>query len=132
MATVKTPATIAAAANALIPLVGTLNASGDPAKQAQAAALTGKISDALTAASNLAADDVEKLLGGAAGPAVQLQKLDQQAEAAATAISADESKVASAISFLTSAAGFAGAVGTGNFGGAVTQLQSMLTDLNIG
>ena len=131
MATVQTPASIVAAANALIPMVGTLNDSGDPVKQAKAATLNKQINDTLTQAANLAAADVIQLLGDSAGPAVQLQKLDAQAKAAATKIAADESKVDKAISFLTSAVTFVGAVATGNVVVATTQLGSMLNSLNV-
>src|ERR1700686_879673 len=131
MATVQTPASIVAAANALIPMVGTLNDSGDPVKQAKAATLNKQINDTLTKAANLAAADVIQLVGDRAGPAVQLKKLDAQAKAAATKIAADESKVDKAISFLTSAVTFVGAVATGNVVVATTQLGSMLNSLNV-
>jgi hypothetical protein len=130
MATVNTPASIAAAANALIPMVGTLNASGDPAKQAKAATLDQAINDALTQASNLAAADVVQLLSGA-GPEAQLQKLDAQAQAAAAQIAKEEAKVDNAISFLTSAVTFVGSVATGNALSATTQLGNMLNSLSI-
>ena len=130
MATVNTPASIADAANALIPMVGTLNASGDPAKQAKAATLDQAINDALTQASNLAAADVVQLLSGA-GPEAQLQKLDAQAQAAAAQIAKEEAKVDNAISFLTSAVTFVGSVATGNALSATTQLGNMLNSLSI-
>ncbi len=127
----RTPASITAAATALIPLVGTLNASGNAAKQAEAAELNNKIGDALTQAANLAADDVVALLGGSNGPAAQLQLLDANAQAAATKIAADEAQVANAISFCTSAVTFVGAVSTLNFGAAATQLTRMIGALGI-
>lgn len=131
MANVKTPASIAAAANALIPLVGALDASGDPDKQAQASELGNDIQDALTKACHLAAEDVIALLGNKTGPAAQLQKLDQQAQTAAQKIAKDESQVANAISFCTTAVKFVGAVATGNVVAAGTQLANMLQALHI-
>jgi hypothetical protein len=130
MATVQTPASIAAAASALIDMVGTLNATGDPVKQTQADALNKQISDTLTQASNLAAADVIDVLTGS-GALAQLQKFDQNAKAAATRIAADETKVANAISFLTSATTFVGAIATGNVVVAGTQLGNMLSSLDI-
>jgi hypothetical protein len=131
MPSVQTPATIVAAASALIPMVGALNATGDPAKQAQAAALQAQIQATLAKAAKLAAADVVMLLGNNSSAASQLQKLDKQAQAAAGAIAGDEAKLANAISFLTSATTFVGAVATGNAVGAATQLGSMLKALNI-
>jgi len=130
MSTVQTPATIEDAAGALIPLVSKLNMTGDPAKQLQAAALAQQISDASTQASNLAAADVIQILSGSA-PLAQLTKLDQQAKAKAAQIAADETQVDNAISFLTSATTFVGAIATGNVLVAGTQLSNMLSSLKI-
>lgn len=127
---IQTPASINAAATALIPLVGTLNASGDAEKQQKAADLSAAIDNALTKASNLAAADVVALLTGN-GPASQLQKFDKYAQSAAQSIAKNEAQIDNAISFCTSAITFVGAVATGNAAAAATQLGNMLQSLNI-
>jgi hypothetical protein len=126
----QTPQSIVDGARALIPLVGTLNASGDPAKQAQAEELHDEIEDAMDRASDLASDDVVKVLTGS-GPLAQLAKLDAQAKTAAQKIAADESKVAGAIGFCTSAIKFVVAIETGNAVLALSQLNGMLGNLGI-
>lgn len=131
MPTVQTPATMVAAANELTPLVGMLNASGDATKQARALVLGQKISDALTAASNLAAQDVIDLLDGQDVPLQQLRALDMQARAAAAAIATDEAKVEKAITFASSAVSFAVAVVSSNLPAAASGLSSMLASLSI-
>ncbi len=127
---IQTPASINAAATALIPLVGTLNASGDAEKQQKAADLSAAIDNALTKASNLAAADVVALLTGN-GPASQLQKFDKYAQSAAQSIAKNEAQIDNAISFCTSAITFVGAVATGNAAAAATQIGNMLQSLNI-
>ena len=119
------------AADAMIKLVGILNATGDAAKQAHAVILDEKINSVLTAASNLAVQDVIHLLSDKSESLAQLQALDAKAKAAAVAIGMDESKVNSAIAFATSAVLFTVAVVSGSPVVAARQLLSMLTSLNI-
>jgi hypothetical protein len=128
---VQTPATIVAAATALIPLVGTLNKSGDPAKQAKAQELDAGISAAIDQASSLASQDVIDLLAKKDGALEQLQALDAKAKTEAAKIAAEEQRVADAISFVTTSVKFAVAVVAGSLPAAATDLQTMLDALHI-
>lgn len=115
MPTIQTPATMAAAATALVPLVGTLDASGDATKRAKAALLSAKIDDALTQASNLASQDV----------------LTRTREGRSRTDRSRRSAGDAAIAFATSVATFSIAVVAGNVAGATSQLATTLGSLGI-
>jgi hypothetical protein len=127
----STPQALIAAAGALVPLVGTLNAKGDPASLTAAAQLKRGINQTLDEAMSINAASVVTLLRGDAAAQAGLTKLTAQAQSAAAKIANDEAQVQSAISFCASVVSFGVAVTTGNVAGAATALGSMLTNLKI-